>query len=241
MFLDMNKLFSRITIVAVVLCFAGTTFAAGTFAGRILPKGKVSIYHGQQKVGEFTSEAPLPLNTLMVTEKRCAVKADSLFMVAEDGTAFSISERGTDLELRIEKGIIYFALSALPRSLVFQTPDAVVTAHALTLNASTQDNLLKGYVKATKEGSEIGVYEGGSILIDTGKGEQVVSSGKKILLAQLPSSGATAGGGGGPLAGLSPLELGGLGVLAAGAIYGVAAAMNNDNGNPASVSVPPAK
>ena len=64
------------------------------------------------------------------------------------------------------------------------------------MNASTDGALLKGYVAATSEGTEIGVIEGGSLLISSSGGEKLVQAGNRINVAQNTDQGAASGASG---------------------------------------------
>jgi hypothetical protein len=69
----------------------------------------------------------------------------------------------------------------MPHSLVFVTPGGVVTAQQLILNAAADGGLLKGYVAVTGDSAEIGVFEGGSVLVSTVSGETTIQSGNNLL------------------------------------------------------------
>jgi len=84
----------------------------------------------------------------------------------------------------VNKGMIYFALSALPQPLQFRTAAGVIDVEQLILNAASDGGLLKGYISATPERTELGVFEGGSMLVLTPKEETLIKSGKRIILAQ---------------------------------------------------------
>jgi hypothetical protein len=113
--------------------------------------------------------------------------------VAADKSLFSVTTKADSLEFELQEGTAYFALSELPRPLVFITPHGVFTAQEAILNASTDGALLKGYVAATSEGTEIGVIEGGSLLISSSGGEKLVQAGNRIKVAQNTGQGAASG------------------------------------------------
>ena len=80
----------KIVSIFALLAFASTTFASGLSVGRIIPKGKVTLFHGNQKVGEFSSEAPFPEDTLLSVQGECGVKMSDLYLVAIDKSLFSV-------------------------------------------------------------------------------------------------------------------------------------------------------
>jgi len=180
-----NTLKLKIMIVFIILAFTSTGFSAGLPVGRILPKGKVSLFHGSQKVGEFHSEAPLPEDTLLSVQGECGVKLSHLYLVAKDQSLFSITTKNRSRTLFVQKGTVYFALSSTPYTLVFQTPDGVITTNEIMLQASSTNRLLKGYVYVEEGITRVGVLEGGSMLVTVADDKpQVVASGQELRLAQ---------------------------------------------------------
>ena len=180
-----NTLRFKIMTVFIILAFASTGFSAELPAGRILPKGKVVLFHENQKVGEFRSEAPLPENTLLSVQGKCGVKLTHLYLVAIDQSLFSITTNDNTRKLFVQKGTVYFALSSMPYTLVFQTPDGVITTNDVMLKASSSNQLLKGYVYVEEGITRVGVLEGGSLLVSVADGKpQVVSPGHELRLAQ---------------------------------------------------------
>ena len=89
--------------VFIILAFASTGFSAELPAGRILPKGKVVLFHENQKVGEFHSEAPLPENTFLSVQGECGVKLSHLYLVAIDQSLFSITTNDNTRKLFVQK------------------------------------------------------------------------------------------------------------------------------------------
>ena len=176
--------------ILIVLAFT-TSGIADFNTGRIIPKGKVLIYRGEQQVGELTSEAPFPEDSLIACDGGCIVKLADLILVAEDKSMFSVSTGAKSRELFLKQGTVYFALDKLPQSLVFMTPQAIATAQRVMLNVAVDGALLKGYVSVAGDSAEIGIIEGGSMLISTEKGKAAIKSGSRIILAQAdqPASG----------------------------------------------------
>jgi len=159
--------FNTIAIFAL-LAFASTTFASGLSVGRIIPKGKVTLFQGNQKIGEFSSEAPFPEGALLSVQGVCGVKMSDLYLLAIDKSLFSVTTDPDSRILAVKNGTVYFSLSSMPHTLVFHTPDGVVTTHQILLNASTESGLLKGYVSVADGITRIGVLEGGSMLLLVG-------------------------------------------------------------------------
>ena len=174
----------KAVVTIVLLAFTTAGFASDLDPARIIPKGKVSVYQGGKIVSELRAEAPLPEGYLLECDGNCAVKMDGLYWVAADKSFFSVTTKADSVEFELREGTAYFALSALPRPIVFITPHGVFTAQEAMLHASTAGGLLKGYVAATSAGTEIGVIEGGSLLISSSEGETLIQSGNRIKVAQ---------------------------------------------------------
>jgi len=180
-----NKTRFSIITVFVILMFASTGFSAGSSAGRILPKGTVSLFHDHQKIGEFSSEAPLPEDTLMSVKGQCGVKLNDLYLVAADKSLFSVTTDADSRKLTVKTGIVYFALSALPRALVFQTPDGVITTRDIMLKAASTGQSLKGYVFVEEGITRVGVLEGGAMMMMVDDGQPItIDAGHELRLAQ---------------------------------------------------------
>ena len=178
---------TKIKIVAIfsLLAFVSTSCASGLSVGRIIPKGKVTLFQGNQKVGEFSSEAPCPEGAFLSVQGECGVKMSDLYLVAIDKSLFSVKTDPDSRKLSVKTGTVYFALSAMPHILVFQTPDGVVTTHQILLNASAKSGLLKGYVSVTDVVTKVGVLEGGSLLLSVGDGQtRRINTGQELRLAQ---------------------------------------------------------
>lgn len=220
MWLRKHTLLAQAMVVFAFLCFTAPCFAADPFAWRILPTKKVSFFTDGKKVGQYTAEAPLPWDTLVKCEGKTAIRMEQMVVVFEDGSSFVVSRTGSGDTLDLKTGTAYFALKTLPEGLTFDTTQVPVITEMMTLNAATGDKLLKGYVKAGKTESELGVLEGGSLTVRTPDGQKTIKSGQRIILAQ-----GTLGGGlaptGGPLSvgAITGITLGSLALLTGVAIW----------------------
>jgi len=180
-----NQTKFKIIAVLALLAFVSTGFASGLSVGRIIPKGKVTLFQGNQKVGEFGSEAPFPEGAFLSVQGECGVKMSNLYLVAIDKSLFSVTTDPDSRNLSVKTGTVYFALSSMPHILVFKTPDGVITAHQALLNASAKSGLLQGYVSVTDAVTKVGVLEGGSLLLSAGDGEtRRINTGQELRLAQ---------------------------------------------------------
>ncbi len=226
MWIRKRSLLAQAMVVIAFLCFTAPCFAAGPFAGRILPTNKVSFYTDGKKVGQYTAEAPLPWDTIVKCEGRTAVRMEQLYVVFEDGSSFVVSKGENGETLDLKSGTAYFALKTLPEGLTFGVPQANVATESMVLNVDTGDQLLRGYVKAGKEESELGVLEGGRLTVRTGEDTQTIMPGQRIILAQ-----AALGAGGG-----ATLGMGVGGAIVGGAVLGgiIAGAVAYQNDKPSS-------
>ena len=183
--LTKNQTKFKIVAIFSLLAFVSTGFASGLSVGRIIPKGKVTLFRGDQKVGEFRSEAPFPEGAFLSVQGECGVKMSDLYLVAIDKSLFSVTTDPDSRKLSVKTGTVYFALSSMPHILVFKTPDGVVTTHQILLNTSSKSGLLQGYVSVTDTVTKVGVLEGGSLLLSVGDGEtRRINGGQELRLAQ---------------------------------------------------------
>jgi hypothetical protein len=151
---------------------------------RIIPSQKVTLYRGDQVVGEHTKEAPLPEGVVIATNGRCGVKLEDFYLVGEDQSAFSINTTGQQRNLFIDRGTLYFKTSGMRRQLEFITPNGQIGIQRIRLNASATNASIKGYVAVAGDRSELGVSEGGVIDVLTDQGLLTVEPGKKLILSQ---------------------------------------------------------
>lgn len=174
----------QIFAVALTLLISNPGFSSGLTSARIFPTGKINFYNGDQKVGEYSREAPFPEGYLIAPKGKCGVKLEDLYLVAEDKSLFSVDAETNRLKLLVKNGTVYFAISRLSRVLSFITPEGIVDARELIMNAAADNRLLKGYVTVNEGASEIGVVEGGSMAVSTQQGDMIIMSGQRIILAQ---------------------------------------------------------
>jgi len=162
----------------------GQSVTALAGVDRIYPTGKATLWRGDQKIGVYTQEAPLPEGAIISTDGRCAIKLDDLYLVAEDQSVFSVSTTGRQRILFVKQGVIYFKTAVIRQALAFVTPDGQIDVQQIRLNAASGDPSLKGYVSVTDNQSELGVAEGGAMDVFTDDGLTTIHAGNKIILAQ---------------------------------------------------------
>ena len=179
-----NKLRIKFFAIGLSLALALPGFSSEFNSARIYPTGKINIYNGNQRVGEFNKEAPVPEGFLIAADGRCGVRMEDIYLVAEDKSLFSVATSANQRELLIKEGTLHFAVSDMSRSLNFITPFGTIAVLDILLRAATGSPQLKGYVSVKQNGSEIGIIEGGAMIVSTQQGEMMIESGKKLTLAQ---------------------------------------------------------
>ncbi len=173
----------KLMVWAVILMF---TFAGATpaFSGaRIIPEGKVKVFEGQKLVQELKQEAPFPEGALLTTEGKCGVRLEDFYLVANDGCTFGVVDGVNQINLRVDQGLLYFAISQHTGQLAFLTPAGVMTTRQVRINAAANGGVLKGYLDVSKSQVQLGVLEGGSMVVSTDKGNQEIRPGKQITVA----------------------------------------------------------
>ena len=184
----MRHLKSRFEINVIVLlltiAMVNPGVAVGAGADRIYPTNNVTIYNGDQKAGVYTKEAPFPEGATISTNGKCAIKLGDLFLVAEDQSVFSANTLGRQKNLFVREGVIYFKTSKMRQPITLITPNGEITVQSIRLDAALYDQSIKGYVAVTKEQSELGVVEGGSMDVLSDYGQVTIKSGNNIILSQ---------------------------------------------------------
>ena len=66
-----GKSIIKMILVISIFSFAAAGFSLGLNNARIMPTGKVAMFQGNTKVGEFSKEAPLPEDTLLACQGNC--------------------------------------------------------------------------------------------------------------------------------------------------------------------------
>ena len=175
-----------VKFLAIGLSFALVLpgFSSDFKSARIYPTGKITIYSGDKRVGEFSKEAPFPEGFLIAADGKCGVKMEHIYLVAEDRSLFSVATSANPMKLLVKEGTVYFAISKISHSLSFITPSGSVAVIDILLKAATVSSPLKGYVSVKQNSSELGIIKGGSMIVSTQQGEMMIESGQRIILAQ---------------------------------------------------------
>ena len=179
-----NKLGFRFLTIGLSFALAMPGLPSELKSARIYPTGKITIYSGDRRVGEFNTEAPFPEGFLIAAHGKCGVKMDDIYLLAEDKTLFSVDTAANLRKLSIRAGTVFFAISRMSHSLNFDTPSGSLAVLEILLHAATGYPQLKGYVSVKQNGTELGVIKGGSMIVSTQQGEMMLEPGQQITLAQ---------------------------------------------------------
>jgi len=183
-----------ILIAFMIMGFAGSAAFADTGSARIIPSDKVTMYDGKQKIGEYGSEAPLPFNTLLKCKGECGVKFDELYLVAKDSSLFAVNTADSANNLLVKEGQVFFTIAALNKPFSIASTEGFVTVQEILSNAAMGQSPVKGYFMVTEKGPQIGVLEGGAMVLSTASGTKTLLPGEQILLAQAAPAGTAEDG-----------------------------------------------
>ncbi|MCF8111934.1 MAG: hypothetical protein K9J85_10650 [Desulfobacteraceae bacterium] len=233
--------FIVLTVCAAII-IPGAVLAGDIENSRLMPEDKVAVYQDGKKIAEYSEEMPVPEGRLLETAGgRCAIRLADISIVAEDQSRFAVESDDKYSYLSVISGTVYFGLTDGSRSTVFLTPKGAVSTEQVMLNASSNSRFVEGYVKVTDETSEVGVLDGGSIILASADGQQKLDTGQSMLLAQAgdnPESDRQTPPPAGWWSSLSIAEKNGVVAIGAIGIGGTAYAISYDDDEDASPSAP---
>jgi hypothetical protein len=177
-------------MAVAVFAFVGT--AQAYEVARVMTSGKINVYRNGQLTQVLQANAPLPDGALLKPERDCVVRLENLYMVARDGSEFGVHNESRPVQLAVNKGTVYFAVNQSSGQMVFHTPAGSVTTQQFRIQAAVEGTL-KGFVTVSEQTATLGVIEGGAMMVSTPDGEQLISSGNQITLAQADITGQGSG------------------------------------------------
>jgi hypothetical protein len=184
-------------VLLFVLALCGSAVAAGLDGARVLPEGKLNIFERNQKVGELSSEAPLPVGKMLQSSRKCGVRMEGIYLVSTENTKFSVRALSGGTDIFVEQGRLYFALGELGAPLSFSTPKDTANVESAVIEVSSGKFGVKGYLLCQDGRMEIGVMEGGKLVLVNSSGRQVLEPGQRVMVqnaqAALGEGGADAG------------------------------------------------
>ena len=221
----------KVFVVLLTLAMTTAGFSANAGSARITPLGTVSIIENGQVVGQFSQESPLPEGSLLRCEAQCTVRMNDAYMVAKPNALFSVSPMADSTELLVQESTVYFSINESSRPFRFNTPDGIVTTRQILLT----DNELMGYVRVFNNKTEVGVIAGGTMKVDTPKGEMTIPPEKNVTLSRVdtgPPVSTVAGAEEGTGITATDVMLGVVGTaVIVGGIYGINYAITHDGSN----------
>jgi hypothetical protein len=182
-----------------VVSLGGGALAAGLDAARVLPEGKVYIFEGGKKIGELSSEAPLPVGKILESNRKCGVRLDGIYLVSAENARFSVGVLSGATDIFVEQGRVYFALGELKGPLSFSSPQDTARVESAVIEASNDTFGVKGYLLYEDDRMEIGVIEGGKLVLVHSSGRQVIEAGNSLWIQKAQAD--LGGGGAGASAG----------------------------------------
>lgn len=177
------QFFNKFTVWLVLGTFFFSTVTPAVSGPRVMPTDTVQVFDGKTLVQVLKKESVLPNGVLLAPKGRCGVRMENLYLVAEDGAVFGIVDDMNKIDLRVDKGLVYFALTRNTGQLAFVTPAGLIFTRQVVLHAAADGGLLKGYLHVKGSQVGLGVLEGGSMLVSTDHGDKKVLTGKQIMLA----------------------------------------------------------
>ena len=167
--------------VVVTFSFSGVTPA---FSGsRIIPSKVVKVYEGEKLVQVLKQESPFPNGALLTTEGKCGVRFEDFYIVAEDKTTFGVVDGRDRKDLRVDSGVVYFAANEKTGQLNFITPAGDITTEQIRLSASASGGMLKGYLDVNGSQVQLGVLDGGTMVVATDTMKKEITNGQQLTLA----------------------------------------------------------
>lgn len=167
-------------VVVIAFCMGVTPVFPAT---RIMPTSSVKVYKGEKLVQVLKKEAALPNGALLTTEGRCGVRSENFYLAADDGCTFSITDGLNRKDLRVDKGVVYFAINQKTDKLAFITPAGDISTQQVRSNADVNGDIVKAYLDVSETNVQLGVLEGGSLVVSTASGVQEIRAGMRITLA----------------------------------------------------------
>ncbi|KJS28574.1 MAG: hypothetical protein VR64_23920 [Desulfatitalea sp. BRH_c12] len=177
-------------MAVAVFAFAGT--AQAYEVARVMTSGKINVYRNGQLTQVLQANAPLPEGALLKPERDCVVRLENVYMVARAGSEFGVHNESRPVQVAVNKGTVYFAVNQSTGQMVFHTPAGSVTTQQFRIQAAVEGTL-KGFVTVSGQTASLGVIEGGAMMVSTPDGEQLITSGNQITLAQADITGQGSG------------------------------------------------
>lgn len=177
-----SRIIRKIIVWVVVFAFFNGVTTA--FSGaRIMPASSVKVYKEEKLVQILKQESAFPNDALLITEGKCGVRSENFYLAADDGCTFSITDGLDQKNIRVDNGVVYFAINQKTGNVAFITPAGDISVQQIRSNAGINGGIVKGYLDVSGKKVQLGVLEGGSMVVVTDSGVQVIRVGKQLALA----------------------------------------------------------
>ncbi|GAB4342217.1 MAG: hypothetical protein Kow0089_17150 [Desulfobulbaceae bacterium] len=170
----------NLSALLLILLLAGTSHAATK--GRILSNGRVLLQKDGRTVSSFTRQGPIDENALIACDGTCLVKMRGVSLVATDKTMFAVREKDGAINLYLEAGRVDFTLADPARRFAFYNKNGYFVSSEGFLASASTDSSVKGFIRETGRGTEVGMEEG-TMIVRTDEGAQKIGPGQAVILA----------------------------------------------------------
>jgi hypothetical protein len=177
-----SQIIRKLIVWAVIITFF-TGVSPALCGSRIMPTGSVKVYENNKLVQVLKKESALPKGALLTTEGKCGVLSENLYLAADDGCTFIITDGLNRKNLRVDNGRMYFAVNHKTDKLAFITPVGEISTEQVRINAGIDNDIVKGYLYVSGAEVQFGVLEGGSLVVATASGVQEIRSGRQLTLS----------------------------------------------------------
>ena len=162
-----RQIIQKLLIWIVVFTFFFSGVSPAFSGSRIMPTGSVKVYNEGRLIQVLKNESALPYGALLTTMGKCGVRSENFYLVADDGCTFSIMDSPERRDIRVENGMVYYAITPKTGKLAFITPAGVISIMQVLFNADVNGGLLKGYLDVSGSQTQLGVLDGGSMVVNT--------------------------------------------------------------------------
>lgn len=111
---------------------------------------------------------------------KALIRLSGATFVAEEGSVLEVTDRGSNLDIDIDKGVVHFRIQPHRAVISFVTRDGTFdTPRVVTASAT----VIEGTITVNKEGTTVELSDG-SVTVLTADGLRTINAGEGIVLAQ---------------------------------------------------------
>ena len=240
----MNRVVSILTLI-ITICILPFNSLYASSQGHIISNGNFSLYKGGKLLKKVSGKSLINDDVFMLCDGKCLLKAKGISMAALDKTVLAVKEEADSFNILVNSGRMEFVLYENSKNIAFHTPDGSYSLAEPIFNASS-GSTVRGFVIVDDRGTQVGIREG-RMIFTTADGTKTVNANQGIILAMADvpaTAGAgTSGAAGTVAAGTSVAAAAAVSTIppvmwllpAAGAGFGGAAMISNNNDKPQSM------